>query len=151
MPAIDENLNKKWVKELLAQPLLARLATAHPGTCQPHVVPVWFGWDGQSLYISAFNSTRKVKDVIRNPRIAVIVDTSSENPPTRAVLMEGKAQIITEPKVVQAWSTKIYTHYMGEEGVKAPEPQSWIVDPENTIIKLIPDKVFVWGPPDEKA
>ena len=31
-----------------------------------HVVPVWFGWDGESIYISAFRSTRKVKELIRN-------------------------------------------------------------------------------------
>lgn len=141
-------LNKPWVKALLAQPILARLATANPITCQPHVVPVWFGWDGESLWISAFNSTRKVKDILKNPRIAVIIDTGDENPPSRAVLMEGQAEILTDSETVRMWATRIYTHYMGEDGVKAPEPQSWIVDPENTIIKLTPQKVFTWGGSD---
>ena len=43
---------------------LDRLATANPRTLQPHVVPVWFWWDGTSLWISAFSSTRKVKELL---------------------------------------------------------------------------------------
>lgn len=139
-------LSKPWVQDLLSKPLLARLATANPSTLQPHVVPVWFIWDGANLWISAFNSTRKVKNVLKNPLISVIVDTGDENPPSRAVLMEGRAQILTDSPTVQSWATLIYTHYMGDKGVKAPEPQSWIIDPENTIIKLTPEKVFIWGP-----
>ena len=141
-------LAKPWVQALLSQPLLARLATVNPVTLQPHVVPVWFSWDGESIWISAFSSTRKLKEVVKNPRIAVIIDTGEENPPMRAVLMEGKAEILTDPQTVQKWSLTIYTHYMGEDGVKAPEPQSWIVDPENTIIKLTPEKVYIWGQSD---
>ena len=144
----QSQLTKPWVQALLSKPLLARLATANPITLQPHVVPVWFSWDGESIWISAFSSTRKVKDVIKNPRIAVIIDTGDEIPPPRAVLMEGKAEILTDPQTVQKWSSTIYTHYMGDDGVKAPEPQSWIVDPENTIIKLTPEKVYIWGQSD---
>jgi len=144
----QSKLTKHWVQALLSKPLLARLATANPITLQPHVVSVWFSWDGESIWISAFSSTRKVKDVVKNPRISVIIDTGDENPPPRAVLMEGKAELLTDPHTVQKWSSTIYSHYLGEDGVKAPEPQSWIVDPENTIIKLTPEKVFIWGQSD---
>ena len=36
------------------------------------------------------------------------------------------------------------TRYMGEEGVKAEAPQSWIVDPENAIIRLTPARIYTW-------
>jgi len=41
-------------------------------------------------------------------------------------------------------SLLIYTRYLGEEGVKDPEPQSWIYDAENTLIRLRPENVYVW-------
>ncbi len=82
-------LAQDWVQELLAEPLLARLGTANPATAQPHVTPVWFAWDGECLYISAFISTRKAREVSKNPRISVLIDT---NKPTRAVLLEGVAR-----------------------------------------------------------
>jgi general stress protein 26 len=140
---------KSQVDAFLAHPYLARLATAvpareDPAHAQPHNVPVWFLWDGQSIWISAFQSTRKGKEVKRNPRIAVLIDVEQAVGGVSAVLMEGKAEIVLEPATVQEMSRRIYTHYMGEEGVKAPDPQSWIVDPDNSIIKLTPSKIFTW-------
>lgn len=131
-------------------PYLARIATAvrskaDPSFFQPHLTPVWFIWDGTSLYISAFDSTRKVKEVRRNPYIAVLIDLPEAVDGVSAVLMEGKSECIQaqDRPFVQEMSRAIYTKYMGE-GVKDPAPQSWIIDPENSIIKLTPQKVFTW-------
>ena len=78
----EEILAREWVQKLLAEPLLARLGTANPETAQPHVTPVWFAWDGERLYISAFISTRKAREVSENPRISVLIDTG-RTPPAR--------------------------------------------------------------------
>ena len=146
---LNGKLSKEQVDAFLEHALIARLATAvpskdNPNFFQPHNVPIWFYWDGQSLYISAFQSTRKVKEVRSNPYIAVIADVNDTIDGAQAVLMEGKAEFITEPETVQDMSRIIYTRYMGEEGVKDPAPQSWIVDPENSIIKLTPKKIYTW-------
>lgn len=147
--ALYGKLTKTQLDAFLEHPNLARLSTAVPSKddpryFQPHTTPVWFLWDGSSLYISAFTSTRKVKEVRRNPYIAVLVDLAEAADGVTAVLMEGKAAWITDPATVQEMSRAIYTHYMGPEGVLASNPQSWIVDPENSIIKLTPQKVFTW-------
>jgi general stress protein 26 len=140
-----EKTKQELIEELLAQPVLARLATANPKTLQPHVVPVWFAWDGKSLWISAFVSTRKVKDVQRNSRIAVLVEPKPGENKLQAVLLEGPAELISEPlSLVQEMSLNIYTRYMGPQGVLAAEPQSWSRDPENRIIKLIPERIMAW-------
>ncbi len=97
------------------------------------------------MWISAFNSTRKVKELLRNPLCSVLVDDTDAQGKTRAVLLEGKAELIAQPdERVGRISTIIYTRYMGPEGVLAPDPQSWIRDPENTIVKLTPEKKFSW-------
>lgn len=141
-------LTKTQLDAFLAHPLLARLATAVPSKedppqFQPHNTPVWFLWDGASLYISAFTSTRKVKEVRRNPYIAVLIDVMDPIDGVTAVLMEGKAEWIDERQQVMDISREIYTRYMGE-GVHDPAPQSWIVDPENSLIKLTPAKIYPW-------
>jgi nitroimidazol reductase NimA-like FMN-containing flavoprotein (pyridoxamine 5'-phosphate oxidase superfamily) len=146
--ALDAN-KKHRIDEILARPVLARLATASPRTLQPHVVPVWFYWDGECLWISGFNSTRKFKELKLNPRCAVVVDGGGpppqEQPPSWGVLLEGSAELITSPaELVVDQSTLIYTRYLSEEGVLEPEPQSWIYDAENTLICLSPEKIFVW-------
>jgi nitroimidazol reductase NimA-like FMN-containing flavoprotein (pyridoxamine 5'-phosphate oxidase superfamily) len=135
-------LEKDWVKELLSQPVLARLGTANPKNAQPHVTPVWFEWDGECLYISAFISTRKCKEASINPRISVLIDVDN---PTRAVLLEGMAEVLVEQVEVSRRSESIYTRYVGEKDVKSDPYQSWVVDEENRIIKLRPERVFTWN------
>jgi nitroimidazol reductase NimA-like FMN-containing flavoprotein (pyridoxamine 5'-phosphate oxidase superfamily) len=137
----DEVLGQEWVKEFLARPLIARLGTANPKNVQPHVTPVWFEWDGECLYISAFISTRKGKEVTANPRISVLIDVDN---PTFAVLLEGVAEVLTEPVEVAKRSERIYTRYVGEKDVKGDPYQSWAHDPENRIIKLRPARAHVW-------
>lgn len=136
---------RPWVRNLLAQPVLARLATANPTTLQPHVVPVWFEWDGEAIWISSFDSTRKMHDLMGNPRVSIVVDTVDENGTVRGVVFEGKADVIKDPAVVIPRSTSIYVRYLGEDGVRQPDPASWIVDPENRLILLRPEKVYAWG------
>jgi nitroimidazol reductase NimA-like FMN-containing flavoprotein (pyridoxamine 5'-phosphate oxidase superfamily) len=143
------NLTQAQLNAFLEHALLARLATAvpskeDPAYMQPHNTPVWFWWDGQSLFISAFQSTRKVKEVKRNPYIAVLMDTDKPIDGVTAVLMEGKAELLLDAETVQEMSRVIYSKYMGPEGVLAADPQSWIVDPENSIIRLVPTNVYTW-------
>jgi len=137
---------EQLAQALLAEPVLARLATANPKTMQPHVVPVWFLWDGSSLWISAFVSTRKVKDLLKNPHCAVLIEPiQSQGSPLQAVLLEGTAELISEPaSLVAETSERIYAKYMGSEGVLAPEPQSWKQDPENRLVRLTPERRMVW-------
>ena len=141
MNKTDEVLKQEWVKELLAEPLLARLGTANPVTAQPHVTPVWFAWDGVCIYISAFLSTRKAREVVANPQISVLIDVDN---PTRAVLLEGTAEVIAEPGEVSKLSEFIYTRYVGAEEVKGDPYQSWVHDAENRIIRLRPVHAYAW-------
>lgn len=137
---------EQHVEALLAEPVLARLATADPQTLQPHVVPVWFLWDGSSIWISAFASTRKVKELLQNPRCAVLVEPSQpKGSPLQAVLLEGASELVSEPaSLVAEMSSRIYTKYLGAEGVLAAEPQSWMHDPENRLVRLTPEKKMAW-------
>ncbi len=139
---VDEITSQEWVQAFLARPLLARLATADPRTGQPHVVPVWFEWSEGLLWISSFSSTRKNREILRNPRVAVAIDVASGPGSTEAVIFEGWAKIIADPQVVIPRSTSIYARYLGEEGVKLPDPASWITDPENRIICIHPERVY---------
>ena len=141
-------LTQTQLDAFLERPLLARLATAvpakeDPSQFQPHNTPVWFYWVGSSLYISAFTSTRKVKEVRRNPYIAVLIDVNDAIDGVQAVLMEGKSEWIPQSSLTQEISRVIYTRYMGA-AANDPAPTSWVIDPENSLIKLTPQRVYTW-------
>jgi PPOX class probable F420-dependent enzyme len=141
----DENPIKPWMSEFLTRPLLARLATADPASGQPHVVPVWFAWDGSSVWISSYRSTRKIRDLEKNKRVSIVVDTAAENTENMAVIFEGEVELVTEPR---DWLEKqiswVYEKYLGAKGVLAKDPQEWIHSPENLLINLTPKKIYSW-------
>jgi nitroimidazol reductase NimA-like FMN-containing flavoprotein (pyridoxamine 5'-phosphate oxidase superfamily) len=135
----------EMVAALMARPVIARLATCSKKTHRPHVVPVWFLWDGSAIWISSFRSTRKVVDLQENPFCSIAVDTAESGVDFEAVILEGQAELVTGPEdFLQDMTTRIYTRYLGPEGVLAPDPQSWIHDPENLLIKLAPKKIMSW-------
>ncbi len=138
------DMDQETLNQRLQAPLLARLATSRAN--QPHVVPVWFLWDGESLWISAFTSTRKVRELQANPLCSIVIDVAPSGTENWGVIFEGQADLVTEPlPLVQEMTTRIYTRYLGPEGVLAPDPQSWIHSPENLVIKLAPSKTYSWG------
>ncbi len=133
------------IDAFLAAPHIARLATADAAGA-PHVVPVWYGWDGSALWISSFANTRKITQLEHNPALSVAVDIVEPDGTTRAVILEGNAELIRQPReLVHQRSTWIYTRYLGPQGVLAADPQSWIVDPLNLLIKLVPQHISAWG------
>lgn len=133
---------KAEIDAVLAQVVNASLATTNPKTLQPHVVPVWFWWDGERIWISAFSSTRKVKELLLNRRCSILVEARPGVSPLRGVLLEGAAELLTEDRgEVARLSEIIYARYMPPEELAGAEAQSWLVDPENTIVCLKPEKL----------
>lgn len=136
---------KPNVTEFLAGPHLARLATCNPESLQPHVVPVWYEWDGEFIWISSFRSTRKVREIGLNPRVSLVIDVPNADYDAPGVVFEGQAELITDPVLGVERGTRIYSRYLGPQGVLAPEPQSWLHDPEHLIIRIDPHRVYTWG------
>jgi PPOX class probable F420-dependent enzyme len=132
------------VQDFPHKPVLARLGTSNVHTGQPHVTPVWFLWDGETINISAFVSTRKVREVARNPLVSILIDTGNPGESVRGILFEGKAELIDKPEYVALLAERIYSRYAGSEGLD-DGMRSWIIDPANRIIRLTPEKVFIWG------
>jgi general stress protein 26 len=145
MPEEPKTDRKALIEAVLAEPVLARLATTNPKTMQPHVVPVWFAWDGEYVWISSFVSTRKIRELKINPRGAVLIESKQEGGKLQAVLLEGTVELVTQPRqLVKEIANNIYIRYLGLNGVKDPEPQSWLNDPENLLIKLTPEQIMSW-------
>lgn len=131
-------------EEFLTRNLLGRLATASTDG-QPHIVPVWFLWEDGAAWISSYRSTRKVIDLERNPKCALVVDVEDSAGGLTAVMLEGRAELVsTPPAMVKGRIEEIYTKYLGPEGVLEKDPQEWLNSTENVLVKLTPTRVKAW-------
>ncbi|MFZ5808407.1 MAG: pyridoxamine 5'-phosphate oxidase family protein [Chloroflexota bacterium] len=137
-------MTKLEIDNFLSKPIIARLATVG-NNLQPHVVPVWYLWKDESLWITLDQTSKKYKNLLSNPRCAVTIDESLGGLRFMAVIMEGEAEIITGPKVaVLNQVIEIYTRYLGKEAVLCHTPQQMLTNGQHALLKLKPEKIISW-------
>ena len=86
-------LTQEEQESLLARPMIANLVTMRPaGT--PHIAPGWFLWDRGRAFVMADANAVKVRNVKRNPVVALSIATADR--PLSYVVLEGKAKITSE-------------------------------------------------------
>jgi hypothetical protein len=67
-------LNEKDLKDLLSQPLIAKIATAsRKGDLR--ITPIWFGDEVGSILMNTFEDSGLVKNLRRNPKCSLMVDS----------------------------------------------------------------------------
>jgi PPOX class probable F420-dependent enzyme len=121
-----------------------RLATATPDGA-PHVIPVCYACDGASLYIAldakpkrvAPERLRRVRNILDNPRVALVIDRYSDDWSELAyLLIQGTAALVQpgEPEHVIALDLlrKRYVQY-----------QSMPIE-QHPVIAIRPTKVVGW-------
>lgn len=57
----------------------------------PHVVPLWFVWDGSALWLWSLTRSQRWADVVREPRVSAVVDSGEEYDVLRGVEISGLA------------------------------------------------------------
>jgi PPOX class probable F420-dependent enzyme len=80
---------------------------------QPHVTPIWFVLDGDTLVFTTWHESVKGLNIRRDPRVSLCVD--EEQPPYAFVMIEGKVTISEEAEERAYWARRIAARYMGAE------------------------------------
>ena len=78
---------------------------------RPHIAPIWFVLDGDTIVFNTGASTVKGKNIQRDPRVTLCID--DERPPFAFVIIEGTAEIDADLGRSLTWATRIAGRYMG--------------------------------------
>ena len=97
---------------LMEQVRTAKLATVRKDG-RPHVTPVWFELDGDTLVFSTWHTSVKALKIRRDGRVCLCVD--DDKPPFSYIQIEGIAVTSADSEALKYWSTHIAGRYMGEE------------------------------------
>jgi nitroimidazol reductase NimA-like FMN-containing flavoprotein (pyridoxamine 5'-phosphate oxidase superfamily) len=135
-------MNLEEIHQYLDKPLLARLATSDAGW--PHVVPVWFEFDGENFWIPVQAKTVKVKHIRRDRRVSLIIDTYTE-PISRfnvkQVMIKGEAELVKDNDLdanpSKSRTISVYRRYLGKESDNT-ELVSKLLAMERFLIKVKP-------------
>jgi PPOX class probable F420-dependent enzyme len=107
-----EMTKQEYLQFLVEEPRTAKAATIKADG-SPHVVPVWFALDGETLIFTTWHATVKAANLRRDGRIAICVD--DQQPPFSFVQIEGLASLEEQAEDLEYWATRIAGRYMGEE------------------------------------
>lgn len=115
---------------------VCRLATCHDNT--PHVVPVSYVFENSIFYFATDLKTRKLENIMKNYRVAIVVDEFVGSADNKAVCVQGKAEIIENGQEFE----RLYRIFH--------EKFSWVRrDPWNEgeapFIRVIPANKTSWG------
>ena len=136
-------LNTAEVDEFLSQPRTAQLVTMYVvGT--PHVAPVWFLWDNGRALVMAGRTTVKVRNIRRNPAVALSVATADH--PYSFVTIEGMASITDDGLEDMVRRTCI--RYEGNQ--RGAEFAAQLLSEERlTLIVISPSRFISWKEDEE--
>ena len=107
---------------------------------KPHLVPVWFYWDGTTILIFSQPNTEKVRDVRHNSNVMLALDTAKEG--DDVVLVEGEA-VLLDPasvNVTQVGYAQKYESWILRMGMNAEAMAKEYSQP----IRVIPTKFISW-------
>ena len=125
-------LKPREVKFLLAHEL-CRLATASKDG-RPHVVPVVYALDGESIVIAVDYKTKKLKNMRENPKVALVVD---EHSPNRGLMVEGDCEIFERGKEYLRLLQILFDRFVYYR--RNPWGEG-----ESPILKIRPTKAVMW-------
>jgi hypothetical protein len=94
-------MNPDEVDAFLAAERTCRVASVGPSG--PHVTPLWFWWDGQAIWLYSLTRSQRWADIVRTPRVAIVIDAGHDYFELRGVELAGDAEVVGEaPRTASA-------------------------------------------------
>jgi len=128
------------IKEFLKSQKMMHLATIDDSG-NPHIVPVWYMYVNDKFYIGTNTSTRKAKNIKKNPRVSICIDTGIKSPDIFGVKIVGRAKLIFKIDIVELIATKILLRYF--KSLKNKSAQQ-LLNQTNCIIEITSKNITSW-------
>jgi PPOX class probable F420-dependent enzyme len=131
--------------ELLESERVAVVASRGPRGW-PHVMPLWYVVRGGEIWIWTYAKSQKVRNLERDPRATVLVETGVEYGELRGVQIEAEAEIIRDPERVVDYAKEMTVRYA--RGISSVEGDAEAAlraqAPKRVAIRFVPKRVASW-------
>jgi len=130
--------------DLIEGPVFAILTTIAANGLPQNTV-MWCSWDGGQVLVNTGGSTKKVKNIRSNPKVALIaIDPQN---PFRWVDVRGEVESISEDTDFENINShaKLYMNVDEFYGNAAPIEQKGKED--RVVLRITPKQVFAYPPP----
>ena len=126
--------------EFLKKQKILHLATIDK-TGTPHIVPVWYMYSTNKIYIGTNTKTEKAKNIKTSKKVSFCVDVGVNAPNIFGVMGQGTAKLIKDTNTVSRLAKKILLRYFKDLNNKSAQE---ILDDTDCIIEIMPKKYAAW-------
>ena len=85
----------------------------------PHSMPMWFVVRDGEIWVWTYAKSQKVRNLERDPRATLLVETGTEYTELRGVQIEAEAELIRDPDRVAEFGAELTVRYA--EGIESVE------------------------------
>jgi PPOX class probable F420-dependent enzyme len=139
-------LSDEELLELLDRERVAIVSSLGPRGW-PHSMPMWFvPRDGTNLWIWTYAKSQKVRNLERDPRATVLVETGHEYGELRGAMIEAEAEIHRDSETVFGFAEELTLRYA--EGISSVDGDAKAAleaqAPKRVAIDFRPRRVATW-------
>ena len=112
----------------------------------PHVVPLWYVPRDGEIWIWTYAKSQKVKNLERDPRATLLIETGIEYQELRGVQIEAEAELIRDIDRIVDYAKELTIRY--SEGIESVEGDAATglraQAPKRVAIRFHPKRIATW-------
>jgi PPOX class probable F420-dependent enzyme len=116
----------------------------------PHLAPMWYRFEEGKIVFRSFTKSQKVVNLMRNPKITVLLEDGRSYDQLRGVMIKGTATLITDRDYVLGLYGRVSSDYEMAAGVRRDfsdeevEAMFGRIAAKNTAVVVEPTNVISW-------
>ena len=109
----------------------------------PHLMPMYFLADGATVVFWTFTKSQKIRNLERDPRIAVMAEDGDAYFDLRGVQIAGIAHLAADPDATRAFGERLYARQFGavDEAVREQVARQAA---KRTVVTVEPRRIASW-------
>ena len=138
-------LTERERDELLASERVV-VVSSHGPRGWPHMMPLWYVLRDGDVWVWTYAKSQKVRNLERDPRATLLVETGVEYGELRGVMIEAEAELIRDTDEIVEFGKELTIRYSeGIDSVEGDAAAALVAQaPKRVAIHFRPRRVATW-------
>jgi len=111
----------------------------------PHLMPLWYVLRGSEIWIYTYAKSQKVKNLERDPRATLLVETGHQYDELRGVQIEAEAEIHRDLELVYEVGKELTLRYSGGASLEADAAEALKAQARKRVaVRFEPKRTASW-------